>query len=87
MTQQIAWPHLLADLKAKRDALTAIIAVVETQFIGQDGAPDLLTPAPRRTYARRAKSIATKPRASKTDGRTEQSAGQSRKQRGASLTT
>jgi hypothetical protein len=33
MNGQTEWPALLADLKAKRDALTQLITVVETHFV------------------------------------------------------
>ncbi len=35
----IEWPHLLADLTAKRDALNAVIAILTTQFAGEMAAP------------------------------------------------
>lgn len=71
---QSEWPHLLADLRVKRDALDQIITTLETHFIRR--APFIEPAAPRparkakRTVARRApkriKSIDQR-----TDGRTD----------------
>jgi hypothetical protein len=47
---QNEWPHLLADFKAKRDALNAIIATIETHFTIPDseGARPTREEQPRR---------------------------------------
>lgn len=58
MTQvgSTAWPHLLADLKAKRAALDQVIEIVERTFVLEE---ELASPAPaasaKRPYTRRGK--------------------------------
>jgi len=51
------WPHLLADLRAKRDALTQAIDVIEKHFtIPEDGGGVLVEiEQPRRTPRRKIK--------------------------------
>lgn len=71
MNTGTAWPHLLADLKAKRAALDQVIDLLETQFTHEAEA------APSRVVARRGRTPGPKKRAEKsgrTDGRTEQNA-------------
>jgi len=63
--QGTAWPNVLADLVAKRDALTTVIDMIRTHFVGdvpgemRRGKPG---PKPRRS----------KKALKRTDGRTEQ---------------
>lgn len=55
MIGKTAWPHLLADLIEKRDALTHIIEIVQTQFVDDedDAAEAIPTPAVRRAVRAR----------------------------------
>lgn len=63
------WPHLLADLTAKRDALNQVIAILTTQFGSENGngasAPSLprgrRTKSPRPPKPRRSIKRAAKP--------------------------
>lgn len=51
----IEWPHLLADITAKRDALNQVIETLTTHFI-KDGSSDVDAPVPRpRRGGRRSK--------------------------------
>jgi hypothetical protein len=42
-----AWPHLLADLTAKRDALTGLIETIRTHFVN-DADPSRMPESPIR---------------------------------------
>lgn len=48
------WPNILADLKAKRDALTQVIATIETHFVPVNGEmPESPLPMRAKGTARR----------------------------------
>lgn len=66
------WPHLIVDLKAKRDALDQLITIIETQFaIPDDGAQS----APIEKQARRGRKPGRPKKALKrTNERTKQGA-------------
>lgn len=72
MSTQMAWPHVLADLVAKRDALTTIIDTIRTHFVGDTPGemPDSVA-VPARD-ARKTRALKGDGR---TDGRTEQESG------------
>lgn len=81
-TTGTSWPHVLADLEAKHQALGAIITMVRTHFVDEatpGEMPDSTPPAPkpRRKGKRAAKTSGRKKRIEKrqTDRQTEQRAG------------
>jgi hypothetical protein len=79
------WPHLLADLRAKRDALTQAIDVIEKNF----AIPDDDAPASSNGHAPRRRASATRgpakagrrsTRALKTERTNERTDGRSKSQ-------
>lgn len=81
---QNEWPHLLADLKAKRDGLNEVIATLERHFTIPDNdiTPGPVGEAPRRKYKKRKGSTkklkAAKKSDRQTDRQTEQRSGHTR---------
>ena len=70
----IEWPHLLADITAKRDALNQVIETLTTHFIKDEAAG--VAPSPQGSRGRRlGRKPGPKPgrrtRALKRDGRTD----------------
>jgi Transcriptional regulators len=73
-----AWPHLLADITAKRDALTQMIEMIRTHFVadtpGEMPVSRIVRPG---RIARNHRPKKSGPRGRRTDGRTEQGPRQS----------
>jgi len=82
-----AWPHLLADITAKRDALTQVIETIRTHFVDDDTAEMSASPVVRPLRVDRNHRPKKRALTRRTNERTNERKPRARAHGGASLTT